>query len=60
MKIGDRVMTPHGPGVIVGKDMPESRAWRWKVRLDERQRERVDLEGVLCYFPHELEEVDDE
>jgi len=33
-KTGDRVITPDGPGEITGIDLPESRAWRYIVKLD--------------------------
>jgi len=35
MKIGTRVTTPDGPGIISGVDLPESEVKRYLVRLDE-------------------------
>jgi hypothetical protein len=43
MKVGDRVKTPHGLGTIVGKDLPESRAWRWVVRIEETTMRFTDM-----------------
>ena len=51
MKKGDTVKTEHGTGVIIGKDMPESRAWRWIVKITE-PGEYKDRE--LCYFAREV------
>uniref|UniRef100_A0A6H1Z7N2 Uncharacterized protein n=1 Tax=viral metagenome TaxID=1070528 RepID=A0A6H1Z7N2_9ZZZZ len=60
MKVGDRVMTPDGPGQIISKDLPESRAWRWIVCIDEPRQ--LDLRNMpsqaLCYFERELMEED--
>ena len=46
LKIGSAVQTIHGTGIIVGKDLPESRAWRWIVEIAGKR---------LCYFPREVE-----
>jgi len=51
MRPGDRVMTPHGPGTIVGKDLPESRAWRWVVLLDAGPLEN---QVARCCFKRDL------
>jgi len=51
MKIGDRVMTPEGAGIIVNKDLPNHDCWRWIVQfLDGWER---------CYFPSEVTEIKD-
>ena len=34
MEIGDRVITPHGPGEIKAIDLPDSRAKRYGVKHD--------------------------
>lgn len=60
LKIGSRVKTQHGAGEIVGKDLPESKFWRWIVRIDTPNE--IHAEAVnrfpnkqLCYFKGELE-----
>lgn len=51
MKIGDKVKTIHGTGIIIGFDLPES---------DRTKRAIVDLENnpfgfMPCYFKKEIE-----
>jgi hypothetical protein len=46
MHTGTKVKTPLGTGVIVGKDLPDSRAWRWIVELDDGKR--------LCFWDREV------
>lgn len=64
--IGDRVNTPHGPGVITGKDIcrvhvdhPEQGTeWtgRWLVLHDTRPPNRLWMGpgGCLAYWPEDL------
>lgn len=59
MKIGDRVRTQHGIGVIVKKDMPESEIWRWVVRITEpfeKYKDKISLykNQTLCYFSKDI------
>ena len=49
MKINDRVITPHGPGIIIGIDLPESRAMRYVIRLDVSK-----YPFNPAYFPEEI------
>jgi hypothetical protein len=49
---GDRVITPDGPGIIIGQDLPGSNLMRFIVKLDEPQ---YDFEP--CYFPKELHDA---
>ena len=59
-KIGDRVKTQHGKGEIVGKDLPNSRFWRWVVRIDVPFAMYTSFIGrfsraELCYFSREVQ-----
>jgi hypothetical protein len=50
MKIGDRVITPDGEGIITGYDLPESeRTKRYIVELDKNK-----YDYIPCYFAKEL------
>lgn len=48
-KTGDRVITPDGPGEITGIDLPESREWRYIVKLDTPK-----YEFTPAYFEKEI------
>jgi len=58
MKIGQRVRTKHGEGVIIGKEQPQSKRWGWVVRIDRPLQEYVDLcrwlKSELCYQRKEV------
>ena len=58
MKAGDRVVTPHGPGTIIDKDLSESRAWQWPVMLDEPLGNRASTKD-LFYWEKELRLIED-
>jgi hypothetical protein len=45
LDIGSMAMTPLGSGRVVGRDLPESKAWRWIVEVDGKE---------LCFFPKEV------
>ena len=51
-----RVSTPHGSGVIVGYDLPDSEVWRYKVVLDSR---RQFCGYAPCYFPKDVSNIND-
>lgn len=46
MKIGDMVITPWGAGVIVAKDLPKDKNWRWGVCFTGQSVTRFDYWGV--------------
>lgn len=57
MKLTDKVKTIHGTGIIIGKDMPESRTWRWIVKItkpNEKLDKLIFPDFKLCYFEKEL------
>jgi len=62
VKIGSRVTIKHGSGVIVGKDMPEIRCWRWVVKVDNPKPEHAEMvrrfkNAELCYFHKNVKEA---
>ena len=61
MKIGDRVITPDGAGIITGIDLPESTAKRFMVKHDilpERLQGWYDMwKFDPCYFPKKLKKI---
>ena len=59
MKVGDRVIVKQGDGIIVGKDMPDSRCPRWVVRVDNPGPDYIEMvarfdNAELCYFSREV------
>jgi hypothetical protein len=55
MKRDDRVVTPAGPGTIIGIDLPDSRrARRYVVRLDGAEDWEEGFNFDPCYFESEL------
>lgn len=56
MKIDDEVKTEHGVGVIIHKDFPLTRAWRWVVKIKEPINER-DIARQFCYHEKELVKI---
>lgn len=48
-RIKQRVITPDGPGVVVGKDLPDSSACRYLVLLDVKK-----YNFLPAYFPKDL------
>lgn len=55
VKVGDRVKTPDGEGVIINFDLPESiRAKRFCVKLDDNTRYHFNP----CYWGKELEVIE--
>ena len=60
LKIGSNVTVKHGNGIIVGKDLPDSIAWRWIVEIIEpndnftESFESMYPEKKLCYFNKEI------
>jgi len=50
VEIGDRVRTKHGAGVIVSKDLPDFKCWRWCVQIDGGR--------IRCYFPKNVKPVE--
>lgn len=50
MKIGDKVNTEDGPGVIVAIENPDGRSKRYAVKLDEP----LLFDFIPHYFEHEL------
>lgn len=54
--ISKKANTPHGVGMIVGIDLPESRANRYIVKIADEDLENhlPYFSGRYCYFPHEM------
>lgn len=50
INIGDRVITPHGDGIVAGMDLPNSNVPRIKVKLDNN----VFKYEQACYFVKEI------
>ena len=53
MKIGDEVETEHGTGIIIGKDLPLSRVWRWVVKITTPKEDR-NIHRQFCYNEKEI------
>lgn len=53
--MGKTCQTEHGPGVVVGIDLPRSRAWRLKIEVPEHTLSRVQFpDNVLCFVVGEV------
>lgn len=59
MKVGDMVITPHGPGTIKAIDLPNSRAISYGVLHDTfpEKMSRVFKDDILYYQKRELQVV---
>ena len=59
MKIGDRVLTDYSEGIITGIDLPESRAWRWLVKIDKpiKTHTLIDQNKPLAFDTKEIQEL---
>jgi len=53
--MGKSCQTEHGPGVVVGIDLPRSQAWRLKIEVPEHTLSRVQFsDNVLCFVVGEV------
>lgn len=62
IEIGSTVETPYGIGEVVGKDLPESRLWRWIVLLTEPNERGSDWikchrKQTACFFEKDIKET---
>jgi len=54
---GDAVQTEFGAGVIVGIDLPHSRAWRWIVKITDPIKRHSEIEAgrPMAFVDREVE-----
>ena len=57
--IGDKVKVEHGEGIIIGKDLPLDKFWRWIFELSPGYRTNFTefLNHRPCYLPKEVQLV---
>jgi len=58
-KKGDKVQTEFGTGVVVGIDLPHSRAWRWEVIITDpiKPHFNIDHGKPLAFVDKDVKKV---
>lgn len=62
MKVGNRVFTEYGEGVIVGIDLSLYKVWRWLVKIDKPAKHHflIDQNKALAFFDNEIKKVEED